>query len=86
MQAVCQSASLDYAIELKEFIRLVPRIAVVGTVERLARIGYSALEVSVWRRVFILSESRILVRPWTRRVDRAQKTAASLPQRFEAPP
>jgi len=35
-------------------MRLVPRIAAVGTVERLARIGYSALEVSAWRRVFIL--------------------------------
>ena len=47
-----QSGLSCYAIELKVFMRVAPHIAIVRTVEPLARIGYSALEVSVWRRVF----------------------------------
>jgi hypothetical protein len=34
-------------------MRLVPRIIIVRTVESLARIGNSAFEVSVWRRIHI---------------------------------
>jgi hypothetical protein len=49
---VRQSGLSCYAIELKVFMRVAPHIAIVRTVEPLARIGYSALEVSVWRRVF----------------------------------
>jgi hypothetical protein len=49
---VRQSRLSCYAIELKVFMRVVPHIAIVRTVEPLARIGDSALEVSVWRRVF----------------------------------
>jgi hypothetical protein len=47
VQAERQSGLACYAIELKVFMRLVPRIISVRTVESPERMGDSALEVSV---------------------------------------